>query len=159
MRIILDPVPLVVGIYAYVGEVLATTAQRREDVDAASLGRRLSRQRGQTGDREIQKMVRSLHTDVKTADKLLKKTADAWKISQETDLVELVVQGRGEEPAPRAYVLLKPKEIRPVLLAIRAAAAGAGEAEETLTALDAAAEEVDGRPGDYLTFGFDPWEG
>jgi hypothetical protein len=151
MRIVLDPVPIVVGIYAYVGEVLAATASRREDAEAATLGRRLARQRGQSGDREVQKMVRALHTDVKTA--------DAWKISQETDLVELVVQGRGQEPAPQAYVLLKPREIRPVLLAIRAAAEGAGEAEETLQALEAAAEELEGRPADYLTFGFDPWEG
>jgi len=159
MRIVLDPVPVVVGIYAYVGEVLAATASRREGAEAATLGRRLARQRGQTGDREVQKMVRALHTDVKTADKLLKKTGDVWKISQETDLVELVVQGRGEEPAPRAYVLLKPDEIRPVLLAVRAAAEGAGEAEETLRALDAAAKDMEGRPTDYLTFGFDPWEG
>lgn len=159
MRIVLDPVPIVVGIYAYVGEVLAAAASRREDAEAATLGRRLARQRGQSGDRDVQKMVRALHTNVKTADKLLKKSGDVWKISQETDLVELVVQARGEEPAPRAYVLLKPKEIRPVLLAIRAAAEGAGEGEDTLRELAAAADEVERRPGDYLTFGFDPWQG
>ena len=33
-RIVLDPVPLVLGIYAYVGELLSRTAEKRED-DAA----------------------------------------------------------------------------------------------------------------------------
>ena len=47
----------------------------------------------------------------KTADKLLKKTADVWKISQETDLVDIVIRARGEEPEPRAYVLLLIKDI------------------------------------------------
>ena len=159
MRIVLDPVPLVLGIYAYVGELLSRAVEKREDDSADALGRRLSRQRAEAGDREAQRMVRTLHTDVKTADKLLKKTADVWKISQETDLVDLVILPRGEEQAPRAYVLLRPKEIRPLLQSIRAAAAGAGESAEILQAIDLAVESVDGKPSDYLTFGFDPWQG
>jgi hypothetical protein len=159
MRIALDPVPLVIGIYAYVGEVLAAAVGKREADAADALGRRLSRQRGQA-DREAQKMVRALHGDVKTADKLLKKTADVWKISQETDLVDLVILPRGDDaPSPRAYVLLRPKEMKPLLQAIRAAAAGANESEETLGQLDEAMASVEGKPSDYLTFGFNPWEG
>lgn len=159
MRIVLDPVPLVLGIYAYVGELLSRTAEKREDDSAEALGRRLSRQRAAAGDRDAQRMVRALHADVKTADKLLKKTSDVWKISQETDLVDLVIVPRGEEQTPRAYVLLKPREIRPLLESIRAAAAGAGESAATLAELDLAIEGVDGKPSDYLTFGFDPWQG
>jgi hypothetical protein len=158
-RIVLDPVPLVLGIYAYVGELLSRAAEKREDDTAEGLGRRLSRQRAEAGDREAQRMVRTLHTDVKTADKLLKKTSDVWKISQETDLVDLVILPRGDEAAPKAYVLLRPKEIRPLLQSIRAAAAGAGETEDTLQQLDTAIGGIDGRPNDYLTFGFDPWQG
>src|SRR5690606_28189698 len=158
--IVLDPVPLVLGIYAYVGELLSRAAEKREDDSAEALGRRLSRQRAEAGDREAQRMVRTLHTDVKTADKLLKKTSDVWKISQETDLVDLVIVPRGgDTPPPRAYVLLRPKEIRPLLQSIRAAAEGAGESEDVLSQLDAAIEGVDGKPNDYLTFGFDPWQG
>ena len=160
MRIVLDPVPLVLGIYAYVGEVLSRTAEKREDDSAEALGRRFSRQRAEAGDREAQRMVRALHTDVKTADKLLKKTGDVWKISQETDLVDLVILPRGvEDQTPRAYVLLRPKEIRPLLQSIRAAAAGAGESDHTLADLDKAIDSIDGKPNDYLTFGFDPWSG
>jgi len=159
MRIALDPVPLVIGIYAYVGEQLAHAIEKREADAADALGRRLARQRSQA-DREVQKMVRSLHADVKTADKLLKKTADVWKISQETDLVDLVILPRGNGDAPRAYVLLRPKELKPLLEAIRAAAAGAGESEGVLEALARAAKELGGgKPSDYLTFGFDPWNG
>lgn len=158
-RIVLDPVPLVLGIYAYVGELLSRTAEKREDEAAETLGRRLSRQRAEAGDREAQRMVRTLHADVKTADKLLKKTGDVWKISQETDLVDLVILPRGEEPVPKAYVLLKPKEIRPLLESIRSAAAGAGENDDILAQLDAAVAGIEGRPNDYLTFGFDPWQG
>lgn len=158
-RIVLDPVPLVLGIYAYVGELLSRTAEKREDDSAEALGRRLSRQRAEAGDREAQRMVRTLHTDVKTADKLLKKTADVWKISQETDLVDLVILPRGTDQAPKAYVLLRPNEIRPLLQSIRAAAAGAGESADTLAALDTSIEGIDGKPNDYLTFGFDPWQG
>jgi hypothetical protein len=159
MRIVLDPVPLVLGMYAYVGELLTRAVAKREDDSADALGRRLSRQRAEAGDREAQRMVRALHSDVKTADKLLKKTADVWKISQETDLVDLVILPRGEESSPKAYVLLRPKEIRPLLESIRAAAAGAGESAETLAELDKAVDSVDGKPNDYLTFGFDPWQG
>lgn len=159
MRIVLDPVPLVLGIYAYVGELLAQAVEKREDDAADVLGRRLARQRAQKGDREVQKLVRAMHGDVKVADKLLKKTADVWKISQETDLVDLVILARGDENAPRAYVLLKPREISPLLEAIRAAAAGAGESEQTLADLDALIEDVAGRGNDYLTFGFDAWQG
>jgi hypothetical protein len=158
MRIPIDPIPLVIGIYAYVGEVLAAAVGKRESDAADALGRRLSRQRGQA-DREAQKMVRALHGDVKTADKLLKKTADVWKISQETDLVDLVILPRGEGESPRAYVLLRPKEMKPLLEAIRAAAAGASESEETLRQLDEASAAAVGKPSDYLTFGFDPWQG
>ena len=160
MRIALDPVPLVIGIYAYVGEQLAHAVEKREADAADALGRRLVRQRTQA-DREVQKMVRALHADVKTADKLLKKTADVWKISQETDLVDLVILPRGDgEAAPRAYVLLRPRELKPLLAAIRAAAAGADESPEALAALEAAATEVEGgKASDYLTFGFDPWNG
>jgi hypothetical protein len=159
MRIVLDPVPLVLGIYAYVGELLSRAVEKREDTSADALGRRLSRQRAEAGDREAQRMVRTLHSDVKTADKLLKKTADVWKISQETDLVDLVILPRGEDQTPKAYVLLRPKELRPLLESIRAAAAGAGESEDTLTELDRAIESAEGKPSDYLTFGFDPWQG
>lgn len=159
MRIVLDPVPLVLGIYAYVGELLARAVEKREDAAADVLARRLARQRGQSGDREVQKLVRAMHGDVKVADKLLKKTADVWKISQETDLVDLVILPRGEEQTPKAYVLLKPKEIRPLLQSIRAAAAGAGENDDIIAQLDAAVEGIDGKPNDYLTFGFDPWQG
>lgn len=157
MRIVLDPVPLVLGIYAYVGDVLGTAVQKLDDEGAEPLGRRLSRQRNQSGDREAQKMVRALHSDVKVADKLLKKTSDVWKISQETDLVELVIGARGGEVNPRAYVLLRPREIKPLLLSILAAARGASETEETQRALQEAADSIEGKASDYLTFGFDPW--
>ena len=158
-RIVLDPVPLVLGIYAYVGELLSRTAEKREDEAAEALGRRLSRQREKAGDREAQRMVRTLHADVKTADKLLKKTSDVWKISQETDLVDLVILPRGDEQSPRAYVLLRPKEIRPLLESIHAAASGAGESDDILAELTTAIESIDGKPNDYFTFGFDPWQG
>jgi hypothetical protein len=160
MRIALDPIPLVLGIYAYVGTVLGSAVGKLDQEDAEALGRRLSRQRGQPGDKDAQKLVRVLHSDVKVADKLLKKTDDVWKISQETDLVDLVIGLRGSESHPRAYVLLKPRELRPLLVSIRGAAAGAGESAETLDAIDRAAAEVDGLPaGDYLAFGFDSWTG
>jgi hypothetical protein len=159
MRVVLDPVPLVLGIYAYVGEVLSSAVRKVEDGGAEALGRRLSRQRTENSDRDVQKMVRTLHSDVKVADKLLKKTSDVWKISQETDLVDLVVAPRGDEGNPRAYVLLKPKEIKALLTSIRTAAAGAGENPETLEQLDRAGESLDARPGEYLAFGFDPWKG
>jgi hypothetical protein len=159
MRIVLDPIPLVLGIYAYVGELLSHAAEKREGDAAEALGRRFARQRATSGDKDAQRMVRSLHTDVKTADKLLKKTADVWKISQETDLVDLVIVPRGEEQTPKAYVLLRPKEIKPLLESIRAAAVGAGESADTVAEIERAIESIDGKPSDYLTFGFDPWQG
>ena len=157
MQIALDPVPVVLGIYAHVGELLARATEKREDASAQALAKRLARQR-QAGDKEVQKLVRAMHSDVKTADKLLKKTADVWKISQETDLVELVVRVRGEEPQPRAYVLLLAKDLKPLLHSIAEAARGAGEAAETVDGIMAAADAIETRAGEYLTFGFDPWE-
>ena len=62
MRITMDPVPLVVGIYSYVGELLARTAERREGDAADALSRRLARQKGQA-DRETQKLVRALNAE------------------------------------------------------------------------------------------------
>jgi hypothetical protein len=158
MRIVLDPVPLVVGIYAHVGAVLATAVERRDDDDAGTLGKRIARQRG-SADKDAQKLVRALHSEVKTADKLLKKTADVWKISQETDLVELVVGAADGEEGPKAYVLLRPREIQPLLVAIRAAAEGAGESDDLLAELTQAAESLDVRSNEYIAFGFDPWSG
>ncbi len=158
MRVALDPVPLVLGIYSYVGELLARTAERREDDDPASLGRRYGRQRAETADREVQRLIRTLHADVKTADKLFKKTGDIWKISRESDLVDLVVQAKaGEEQKPAAYVLLRPEQIRALLTSIRDAAKGTGEDEETLAQLDRISDAIEARPSDYLAFGFDPW--
>lgn len=157
MRIALDPVPLVLGIYAYVGELLTAAAQRTEETDAGALGKRYSRGRGQPADRDVQQLVKAVHSEVKTADKLLKKTGDVWKISQETDLVDLVVQGRGEENEPRAYILIRPDDVRALLRTIADAARGAGESDETVQELLDAADGVEGRPNDYYTFGFDPW--
>ncbi|MGH7482080.1 MAG: hypothetical protein ACRELV_07985 [Longimicrobiales bacterium] len=157
MRITLDPVPLVIGIYAYVGELLEAAVDRRETESAEALGRRFGRQRGGAADRDIQKLIRALQAGVKTADKLLKKTGDVWKISRETDLVNLVLQPRGKGEEPRAYVLLRTEEARGILRAVRAAAAGAGEDVEVLDELAAAADGLDGRPDDYYTFGFDPF--
>lgn len=157
MRIALDPAVLVLGIYAFTGELLRRAVAAHEGSEAASLGRRFARRRGAADDDEIRRMVRSLHADVKVADKLLKKTADIWSISEETDLVEVVLQARGVEPAPRAYVLLKLSEVRTLLAAIRDAAEGAGEDAETLAQLDRALDGIEARPGDYVTFGVDPW--
>ena len=159
MRIILDPVPLVLGIYAYVGETLSQAVGKVDGETADALGRRLSRQRTESADRDVQRMVRALHSDVKVADKLLKKTSDVWKISQETDLVELVIGPRSEDGGPRAYVLLRPKEIRALLQSIRSAAAGAGESEDVLGSLDRANRSMEGKPNEYLAFGFDAWRG
>jgi hypothetical protein len=158
MRIALDPVPLVLGIYAHVGELLARAAGKREEGSPQALAKRLTRQR-QAADKEVQKLIRAMHADVKTADKLLKKTADVWKISQETDLVDLVMRARGEEPEPRAYVLLLARDIKPLLLAIAEAARGSGEEEATVDKLVAAANTIDGRGNEYFAFGFDAWEG
>jgi hypothetical protein len=158
MRIPLDPVPVVLGIYAHVGELLSHAAGKREDGPAQSLARKMARQR-QSADKEAQKLVRAMHSDVKTADKLLKKTADVWKISQETDLVDLVIRARGEEPEPRAYVLLLGRDIKPLLLSIAEAARGAGETDEVIEQIAAAANDIDVKSSDYFAFGFDPWQG
>ena len=157
MRITLDPVPLVLGIYPHVGGLLADVAGRREGDDPGALGKKYGRQRQGAADRDLQKLVRTLHAGVKTADKLLKKTGDVWKISRETDLVNLVVQPRGEEPEPRSYVLLRPDDVRAVLGSIRQAAEAAGEDERALDELEEAAGEIKGRAGDYYVFGFDPF--
>jgi hypothetical protein len=158
MRIAIDPVPLVLGIYAQAGGLVSRAAARAEDGDPRELGRRYGRRRDDSTDRDVQKLVRAVHSEVKTSDKLLKKTADVWKISAETDLVDLVVHRRGEGEDPRSYVLLRPDDVREILQSIRAAAEGADEEPETLDALDQAIAQVTGRPSDYYTFGFDPWE-
>jgi hypothetical protein len=158
MRIALDPIPLVLGIYAHVGELLTRAAGKREDASAETLARKIGRQR-QSADKDVQKLVRAMHADVKNADKLLKKTGDVWKISQETDLVDVVIRARGEEPEPRAYILLLARDIKPLLLTIAEAARGAGESDETVGALQQAAESIDAKPSEYMAFGFDPWQG
>lgn len=157
MRIAMDPVPVVLGIYAHVGELLGRVMDRHEGGDAESLGRRFGRQRADAADREVQRLVHALHADVKVADKLLKKTSDVWKISRETDLVDLVVQSRDGAADPRSYVLLRPEGVRALLRSIHDAAKGTGEDEETLAQLERSAEAVEARPGEYLAFGFDPW--
>ena len=157
MRISLDPVPVVLGIYAYVGELLTRAAAHRQADSADVLAKRMSRQR-QTADQEARKLVRTLHSDVKTADKLLKKTADVWKISQETDLVDLVILPREEEAQPRAYVLMLPKDLQPLLQSIADAGRGSGEAPEAIEQLRAAIEELGSKAaGEYFSFGFDPY--
>jgi DNA polymerase II large subunit len=158
MRIAIDPVPLVLGIYAQAGGLMHRAVARAENGDPKELGRRFGKRRDEATDRDVKRLVKTVHSEVKTSDKLLKKTADVWKISAETDLVDLVVHRRGEGEDPRSYVLLRPDDVREILRSIRAAAEGSGEEQETLDALDRAAEEVAGRPSDYYTFGFDPWE-
>lgn len=158
MRIAVDPVPVVLGMYAHVGELLVRAAGKREDGPPQVLAKRMARQR-QNADKDVQKLVRTMHADVKTADKLLKKTADVWKISSETDLVELVIRPRGETPEPRAYVLLLGRELKPLLQAIAEAARGANESAEVVEKLLNAAEEIDVRSAAYFAFGFDPWVG
>lgn len=159
MRIALDPVPLVLGIYAHVGALLGDASREHQGTDPEALGRRFGRQREEKADREVQRLVRSLHSNIKTADKLLKKTGDIWKISQETDLVDLVVHRRGEAPDPPSYILLRPAEIQPLLRAVAQAGEGTGESEDTVAELRSAADELEGLPRDYLMFGFAPWEG
>jgi DNA polymerase II large subunit len=158
MRIAMDPVPLVLGIYAQVGGLMNRAVARTEDGDPKDLGRRFGRRRDESSDRDVKRLVKAVHTEVKTSDKLLKKTNDVWKISAETDLVEVVVHRRGEAEDPTSYVLLRPDDVREILRSIRDAAEGAGEEKETLEELDEAIESVAGRPSDYYTFGFDPWE-
>lgn len=158
MRIAIDPVPLVVGIYAHVGGLLNRAVDRTEEGEPAELGKRYGRRRTESTDRDVQRLVKAVHTEVKTSDKLLKKTGDVWKISADTDLVDIVVHRRGEAEDPRSYVLLRPEDVRELLRSIRAAAEGSGEEEETLAKLAEAAEAVTGRPSEYYTFGFDPWK-
>jgi len=157
MRIALDPAVLVLGIYAYTGELLSRAAAARENGNAGALARKFTRKGGTAGDAEIKRLVRAMHADVKVADKLLKKTSDVWEISAETDLVELVVQARGTEPAPRAYVLLKLADARALVATIRTVAEAAGEDGETLAQLERVFDGFEARPGDYLAFGVDPW--
>jgi hypothetical protein len=156
MRIAIDPVPLVLGIYARVGGLIHRAVERAEDEAPEELGRRLGRRRDESTGREVRRLVKAIHTDVKTSDKLLKKTGDVWKISADTERIELVVHRRGEDEDPRSYVLLRPDDVRELLSSIRAAAEGAGEDAETLKALDTAIAGIEGRPSDYYTFGFDP---
>lgn len=159
MQLAIDPVPVVLGIYAYVGELLTRAAANRQSDSADVLAKRMSRQR-QTADKEAQKLIRALHADVKVADKLLKKTADVWKISRETDLVNLVIRARGEEPKPRAYVLILAKDLKPLLLSIGDAARGAGESAEAIAELVKTSQSLDfNGANDYFTFGIDPWNG
>lgn len=157
MRIAIDPVPLVLGIYAEVGGLMNRAASRAEDSDPRELGQRFGKRRDEATDRDVKRLVKAVHNEVKTSDKLLKKTSDVWKISAETDLVELVVHRRGEGENPKSYVLLRPDDVRELLKSIRAAAEGADEDVDTLEQLDRAVNAVAGRPSDYYTFGFDPW--
>ena len=158
MRIAIEPIPLVLGIYAQVGALMNRAVERAEDGDPQELGRRFAGRRDESTDRDVKRLVKAVHTEVKTSDKLLKKTGDVWKISAESDLVELVVHRRGEESDPRSYVLLRPDDVREILRSIRAAAEGTGEDAGTLKELDDAIAGIAGRPSDYYTFGFDPWE-
>lgn len=156
MRIAMDPVPLVLGIYAQVGGLLNRAVSRTEDGDPQDLARRFGRPGPDGARQDVKALVQAVHTEVKVADKLLKKTADVWKISGDSDGVTLVIQRRGEAEDPRAYVLLRPDDVREILRSIRLAAEGMDQAEATLQSLDEAAESITGRPGDYYTFGFDP---
>ena len=92
MRIAMDPVPLVLGIYAQVGALMNRAVERAEDGDPKELGSRFGGRRHEGTDRDVKRLVKAVHTEVKTSDKLLKKTGDVWKISAETDLVEPVRQ-------------------------------------------------------------------
>jgi hypothetical protein len=158
MRIAIDPVPLVLGIYAQVGGLMHRAVERAEDGDPEELGRRFSQRSGESVGRDVQRMVKAVHAEVKTSDKLLKKTDDVWKLSSEGDRVQLVVHRRGEAEEPRSYVLLRPDVVRDILKSIRDAATGTGEGEDTIHHLERAIGTIDGRPNDYYTFGFDPLE-
>ena len=157
MRIAIDPVPLVLGIYAQVGALMNRAVDRAEDDGPEELGRRYGKARDESTDREVKRLVKAVHTEVKTSDKLLKKTGDVWKHSAGTDPVELVVHRRGEAEDPRSYVLLRPDDVREILESIRRAAEGAGVDRATLEQLDEGIDSISGRPSDYYTFGFDPW--
>ena len=56
MRIALDPVPLVLGIYAYVGSLLGQAAKEHQGGDPEALGKRYGRQRESAADKEVQKL-------------------------------------------------------------------------------------------------------
>ena len=155
MRIPIEPVPLVLGIYAQVGTLLNTAVSRAEDGDPRELGMRYGR-RAESTDRDVKRLVKAVHAEVKTSDKLLKKTTDVWKLSAGAEVIDLVVHRRGEADDPRSYVLLRPDDVREILRSIRAAAEGTGADERTLRALEEGAESITGRPSDYYTFGFDP---
>ena len=155
MRIAIDPVPLVLGIYAQVGSLMNRAVERAEDDDPEKLGSRFAGRRDENTDRDVKRLVKAVHTEVKTSDKLLKKTNDVWKLSSD-HVVELVVHRRGEAEDPRSYVLLRPDDVREILKSVRSAAMGAGTADETLAQLDEGIESISGRPSDYYTFGFDP---
>src|SRR5690606_2265069 len=88
MRIAMDPVPVVLGIYAHVGELLARVMERHEGGDAESLGRRFGRQRAEAADREGSRLGHALHAGVKVADHLLEKPGDAWEISRQAARVD-----------------------------------------------------------------------
>lgn len=156
MRIAIDPVPLVLGIYAQVGGLMNRAVERTEEGDPKELGQRFARGRDESTDRDVKRLVKAVHTEVKTSDKLLKKTNDVWKISAQTEQVELVVHRRGEAAEPRSYVLLRPDDVREILQSVRDAAEGAGEERTTLDELERAIGQIQGRPSDYYTFGFDP---
>ena len=72
---------------------------------------------------------------------------------------DLVMLARGEEPQPKAYVLLLPKELKPLLLTIRDAARGTNENADVIAQLEEAADQMGKRASEYTTFGFDPWHG
>ena len=156
MRIAIEPVPLVLGIYAQVGGLMNRAVERAEEGGPEELGRRFGRPRKEGSDTDVKRLVKAVHAEVKTSDKLLKKTNDVWKLSADTDRVELVVHRRGEAEDPRSSVLLRPDDVREILESIRGAAEGAGTGRDTLAELDDAIGEIGGRPSDYYTFGFDP---
>lgn len=156
MRIAMDPVPLVLGIYARVGGLLNRAVSRAEDSDPEELGARFGARPPDGARDEVKGLVKAVHAEVKVSDKLLKKTADIWKLAGDADRVDLVVHRRGEAEDPRSYVLLRPDDVREILRSIRAAAEGTGAEPEVLRGLAEAEGSIAGRPGDYYTFGFDP---
>ncbi len=158
MRIAIDPIPLVLGIYAQVGGLMERAVERAEGGGARELGRRFAKGGAASADGDVKQLVKAVHADVKTSDKLLKKTSDVWKLAGDGDRVALVVHRRGEDTDPRSYVLLRPDDVREILRSIREAAEGAGHTGAMLDELERAIAAVQGRPSDYYTFGFDPLE-
>ena len=155
MRVAIDPVPLVLGIYARVGGLMTRAVSRAEDADPVELGRRYGQPGASEGEWEVQRLVKDVHGEVKMSDKLLKKTRDVWRMAADGGRVDLVVHPRGEGDDPPSYVLLRPDDVREILRSVRSAAEGAGEDQATLQELGRAAEQVSGRASDYYTFGFD----